>query len=213
MSDNAVTERCARNLLKHRAHVFCNNARVTGLADKHAMLAQDFDQIVERAFRNIPARFRSRMNNVAVVVEDEPTVNQLKARGVSPRGILLGLYEGQPLTHRSVFEPFHLPDRITIFQGPHGHRHVGRWSTTVIGRFYNGRDHSTVCYSIQRIEALRESSPDVDALISDLKHELRVSVDSSAEKPDTKPHVLGRLSPLDLQRLADLIAERVYARI
>ncbi len=25
-------------------------------------------------------------------------------------------------------------------------RHVGRWSTTAIGRFYNGRDHSTVCH-------------------------------------------------------------------
>jgi hypothetical protein len=33
------------------------------------------------------------------------------------------------------------------------------WSTTVIGRFYNGRDHSTVCYGIQRIEALRENDP------------------------------------------------------
>lgn len=28
-------------------------------------------------------------------------------------------------------------------------RHVGDWSTTAIGRFYNGRDHSTVCHSIQ----------------------------------------------------------------
>jgi chromosomal replication initiation ATPase DnaA len=51
-------------------------------------------------------------------------------------------------------------------------KHLGRWSTTVIGRFYNGRDHSTVCYSIQRMEALRESDPDVDALISDLKRQL-----------------------------------------
>jgi predicted Zn-dependent protease with MMP-like domain len=59
------------------------------------------------------------MNNVAVVVEDEPAVTQLKARGVSPGSTLLGLYEGRPLRHRSVFEPFHLPDRITIFQGPH----------------------------------------------------------------------------------------------
>ncbi len=49
---------------------------------------------------------------------------------------------------------------------------LGRWSTTVIGRFYNGRDHSTVCYGIQRIESLRESDPDVDALISDLKRQL-----------------------------------------
>src|SRR3954470_21032186 len=49
---------------------------------------------------------------------------------------------------------------------------VGRWSTTVIGRFYNGRDHSTVCHSIQRIEELRDSDPDVDALLSELKSQL-----------------------------------------
>jgi hypothetical protein len=92
-------------------------------------------------------------------------------------------------------------------------RHVGRWSTTVIGRFYNGRDHSTVCYGIQRIEALRESDPDVDALITDLKHELRTSADSPAEKLDKQSHGSVRLSHCDLQILADLIAERVYARI
>jgi hypothetical protein len=34
---------------------------------------------------------------------------------------------------------------------------VRRWSTAVIGRLYNGLDHSTVCDGIQRIEALRES--------------------------------------------------------
>lgn len=92
-------------------------------------------------------------------------------------------------------------------------RHVGRWSTTVIGRFYNGRDHSTVCYGIQRIEALRENDPDVDALITDLKHELSVSDASPAEKPGTKPRGCVRLSHFDVQALADLIAERVYARI
>ena len=83
------------------------------------MRAPDFDQIVERALRNIPARFRDRMNNVAVVVEDEPAPTQLKARGVAPGSTLLGLYEGRPLAHRSVFESFYLHDRITVFQGPH----------------------------------------------------------------------------------------------
>ena len=83
------------------------------------MRTSDFDQIVERALRNIPARFRSRMNNVAVIVEDEPAPTLLKARGISPGGTLLGLYEGRPLSHRSVFESFPLPDRITVFQGPH----------------------------------------------------------------------------------------------
>ena len=38
-------------------------------------------------------------------------------------------------------------------------KHVGRWTVAIIGRFYDSRDHSTVRYSIQRIEALRESDP------------------------------------------------------
>jgi predicted Zn-dependent protease with MMP-like domain len=83
------------------------------------MRSDDFDQIVERAFRRIPARFRRRMENVAVVVEDEPSPAQL-ARGRVPRGdTLLGLYEGRPLRYRSFAEGFSLPDRITIFQRPH----------------------------------------------------------------------------------------------
>ena len=49
---------------------------------------------------------------------------------------------------------------------------VGRWSTTVISRFYNGRDHSTVCHGIQRIEELRDCDPDVNALLTELKRQL-----------------------------------------
>jgi len=83
------------------------------------MHPQDFDRLVAEACARIPARFRRRMKNLAVMVEPEPTLAQL-ARGGVPRGsTLLGLYEGRPLTQRSVFEPFAMPDRITIFQGPH----------------------------------------------------------------------------------------------
>jgi len=83
------------------------------------MQISDFDQLVEAAFRNIPTRFRNRMHNVAIVVESEPSASQLKARAVPSGSTLLGLYEGRPLLYRSVWEGFHLPDRITIFQGPH----------------------------------------------------------------------------------------------
>lgn len=72
------------------------------------MTSREFDQLVERALSKIPARFRRRLHNVAFVVEREP-----------PTPGLLGLYEGRPLTHRSVSDSFTLPDRITIFQGPH----------------------------------------------------------------------------------------------
>jgi predicted Zn-dependent protease with MMP-like domain len=83
------------------------------------MSPHEFDQLVAAAYAGIPARFRKRLKNVALIVEPEPNGAQL-ARGRVPRGnTLLGLYEGRPLTQRSVFEPFAWPDKITIFQGPH----------------------------------------------------------------------------------------------
>ncbi|MDQ2950026.1 MAG: hypothetical protein M3Y27_29505 [Acidobacteriota bacterium] len=90
---------------------------------------------------------------------------------------------------------------------------VGRWSTTVIGRFYNGRDHSTVVHGIQRIESMRESDPDLDALLSDLKRDL---TDVDPIQPKTMDKACGSqvsLSQGDLDELADLIAERVFARL
>ena len=83
------------------------------------MRPDEFDQLVERAWRRIPARFRKRLKNIALVVEPEPTARQLTSGRVARGCTLLGLYEGRPLTNRSVFEPFAMPDRITIFQGPH----------------------------------------------------------------------------------------------
>jgi hypothetical protein len=90
---------------------------------------------------------------------------------------------------------------------------VGRWSTTVIGRFYNGRDHSTVVPGIQRIESMRESDPDLDALISDLK---RVLTDVDPIQPNLIEKASGShlsLSDGDLDELAELNAERVSARL
>ena len=79
------------------------------------MTSQDFDALVERALADIAPRFRKRLHNVVIVVEQEP-----------PRPDLLGLYHGRPLTDRSVYDQFHLPDRITIYQGPHERMARGR---------------------------------------------------------------------------------------
>jgi predicted Zn-dependent protease with MMP-like domain len=72
------------------------------------MRAEDFDRVVERALKRIPAAFRKRLENIVVVVEQEPA-----------RPGLLGLYRGVPLTERSVSGGFQMPDQITIYQGPH----------------------------------------------------------------------------------------------
>ena len=95
------------------------------------MRADEFDNLVQSAFAQIPGRFRRRLQNVAMIVEAEPSPVQLAEAGVGPGGTLLGLYQGRPLTRRSVFESFSMPDRITIFQGPHerlarGEEHLKR---------------------------------------------------------------------------------------
>src|SRR5215472_14316337 len=51
-------------------------------------------------------------------------------------------------------------------------RHVGRWSLSQIGRFYNGRHHTTVLHAISKIERFRRSDESVDALIEVLTGEL-----------------------------------------
>jgi len=80
---------------------------------------REFDELVEQALAKVPRRFRARMRNLALVVESEPSTSQLRNLGGSRGTTLLGLYEGRPLTQRSVSDGFTMPDRITLFQGPH----------------------------------------------------------------------------------------------
>ena len=83
------------------------------------MTAHEFDQLVERACAKIPGRFRRRMANIAFIVENEPSSEQLRASRVPAGSTLLGLYRGRPLTARSVSDGFVMPDQIVIFQDPH----------------------------------------------------------------------------------------------
>ena len=88
---------------------------------------------------------------------------------------------------------------------------LGRWSTTVIGQFYNGRDHSTVCHGIQRIEALRESDPEVDTLLCELTLHLIEHAEQMQGRHINAMWVPGRrpqLSHPDLEQLVNRIADR-----
>ena len=78
---------------------------------------KDFEDLVRRALDTLPGEFYERLQNVDVVVEDEPTQEQLQTGGVEEGDTLLGLYEGVPLTARENYG-FVLPDKITIFQRP-----------------------------------------------------------------------------------------------
>jgi predicted Zn-dependent protease with MMP-like domain len=73
---------------------------------------------VARAVADLPDEFRERMENIDIVVQDEPTARQLTDAGLKRGETLLGLYEGVPLTRRSRSYGMVPPDKITIFQHP-----------------------------------------------------------------------------------------------
>ena len=77
-----------------------------------------FQRLVEEALREIPRRFRSAMQNVAVIVEDEPSPQILEEMEIEPPDSLFGLYQGTPLPNRGWGYGNALPDRISIYQRP-----------------------------------------------------------------------------------------------
>lgn len=76
-----------------------------------------FRRLVLRALNGIPARFSPYLENVAIVIEREPSTEDRAQGHIGPGEDLFGLYVGVPLTERGGGSPS-LPDRIIIFQGP-----------------------------------------------------------------------------------------------
>ncbi len=77
-----------------------------------------FEWLVARAVDSLPEEFRTRLENIDVVVEDWPTPSQLAEVGLKEGHTLLGLYQGVPLTRRGGHYGLVPPDKITIFQKP-----------------------------------------------------------------------------------------------
>ncbi len=74
-----------------------------------------FEQLVQEALDSIPEEFHQQMENLVVIVEDEPDAAMLAEMGASEGQTLLGLYHGVPLTHFG-HQYASLPERITIYQ-------------------------------------------------------------------------------------------------
>lgn len=74
-----------------------------------------FDRLVQEAVNSIPDEFQKHMDNLAILIEDEPDTETLERVGTGDGRLLLGLYQGVPLasygSHYSL-----LPERITIYQ-------------------------------------------------------------------------------------------------
>ena len=85
------------------------------------MERQRFVQLVEQALDDLPERFRSRMDNVVVLVEDLPPEQQARPqaprpRSLRPRTLILGTFRGIPATQKSVFHLPAGPDTIVLYQ-------------------------------------------------------------------------------------------------
>lgn len=79
------------------------------------MTLENFEKLVNEGVKKISQKFLEKIKNVAIVVEDEPSSEQLKELKMRKDHFLFGLYEGIPRTERWGFEPL-LPDKITIFK-------------------------------------------------------------------------------------------------
>jgi hypothetical protein len=66
-------------------------------------------------------------------------------------------------------------------------KRVGRWSLAQIGRFYNGRHHTTVLHAIEKIERLRRTDEAVDALVDVLTAVLSPESTCDTRKPAAPP--------------------------
>lgn len=76
------------------------------------MNPEEFEDLVISAVETVPKVFKEKLDNIDIVVEVWPTPEQAKGR------LLLGLYQGVPLTVRNRGYSLTPPDKITIFQGP-----------------------------------------------------------------------------------------------
>ena len=79
-----------------------------------AMNRAQFEMLVRQALSDLPEEIKARLENVDVVVDDEPSRNQLVGSGIEGE-YLLGLYEGIPLTERYGYNMV-LPDKISLFR-------------------------------------------------------------------------------------------------
>lgn len=79
---------------------------------------EEFDRLITRAMDELPQKYIEGLDNVAIVYEDEPTPEQKVKMKLDNHHLLLGLYEGIPLTQRGNGYSFVLPDKITLFKHP-----------------------------------------------------------------------------------------------
>jgi predicted Zn-dependent protease with MMP-like domain len=82
----------------------------------HHVSKAKFGELVERALAELPEQFAQHLEQVPVEIRDRPSPRHLKSVGLGRRDLLLGLYDGVPLSERSVEQSGIRPAVIYLFQ-------------------------------------------------------------------------------------------------
>jgi predicted Zn-dependent protease with MMP-like domain len=79
---------------------------------------EEFERMTQEVFDSLPAQFQQNMENVSVIVEDEPTEEILARMGIRSTQTLFGLYEGIPLNRRGTWYGMNavVPDKISLYK-------------------------------------------------------------------------------------------------
>lgn len=77
---------------------------------------EDFSTLISKALDELPREYIKGLDNVAITYDDEPTPEQRERMRLTDHTLLLGLYEGIPLTSRGSGYNLVLPDKITLFK-------------------------------------------------------------------------------------------------
>jgi len=78
----------------------------------------EFELVVEEAVRGLPRQFRRLLDNIAVMVEDEPDDEDYDEHDIDDDSELLGVFRGIPMTRRYYDQLPTLPNQVVIFRGP-----------------------------------------------------------------------------------------------
>jgi len=88
--------------------------------------SEDLETMARAALRALPPRFRVHLDDVVVRIEEFATREQLASVGLDDQWALSGLYEGRPLSERSIWDAGEMPAIVTLFRQPLLHE----WRTT-----------------------------------------------------------------------------------
>lgn len=90
--------------------------------------SEEFERLARAALSGLPDKFRAHLGDLVVRIEEFATREQLDAVGLNDRWDLTGLYEGRPLSQRSIWDANEIPPMVTLFRQPLLHE----WRTSPV---------------------------------------------------------------------------------